>query len=250
MPDFKRKLLSLPPVETLVVIMRRILVSAGLIKRRYETEFTSLYRSNYWGSAESVSGGGSSLAETEAIRTTLPMLFREYNIRSILDVPCGDFNWMSSIDLSDIRYLGGDIVAEIIEKNSRVHNQRNLNFFQTDIINDALPMCDLIMCRDCLVHLPLADVRKALHNFIRSRSKFLLTTTFHARSENSDIAPGKWRPINLQAAPFCFPPPLVMINEQCTEAAGAYADKSLGLWRLEDLKRGRFGEAGRLGFQP
>jgi hypothetical protein len=41
--------------------------------------------------------------------------------------------------------------------------------------------------------------------------------------------------LNLQYAPFLFPAPLAVINESCTEAGGDYADKSLALWRVEDL---------------
>ena len=236
MPSLSQSLLSLPPIQRLVIQARRTLVSAGLIQRRYEEEFAGLYRTNYWGSGESVSGGGSSITETAAIRRDLPLLFRDLNIKSILDVPCGDFHWMSQVDLSGIRYMGGDIVAEIIKKNQLVHARKTLSFFQIDIINDRLPKCDLIICRDCLVHLPLADAHKALMNFVRSRSTFLLTTTFPERCGNHEIAPGKWRPINLEAEPFSLPKPWRTIKEECSEAAGAYSDKSLGLWRMKDLK--------------
>ena len=236
MPGLSQNILSLPPIQRLVIQARRTLVSAGLIKRRYEEEFAGLYRANYWGSGESVSGAGSSITETTAIRRELPLLFRDLNIKSILDVPCGDFHWMSQVDLSGIRYMGGDIVAEIIKKNQQLHARGNLSFFQTDIINDRLPKCDLILCRDCLVHLPLADARKALMNFTRSRSTFLLTTTFPGRSGNQEIAPGKWRPINLKAEPFSLPKPWKTIKEECPEAGGTYSDKSLGLWRMNDLK--------------
>jgi len=231
-----RKIHSLRAIQWLVTKARRVLVPAGLIKRKYEDEFTSLYESKYWGSDESVSGGGSSIAETGVIRRELASLLRELDIKSILDVPCGDFHWMSKVELCGTRYMGGDIVKDIVKKNQQLYAWENLSFFQFDIINDSLPKADLIICRDCLVHLPLSDARKALQNFIGSNSTFLLTTTFPERSENCDIAPGKWRPLNLEAKPFCLPQPWKIINEQCSEADGAYSDKSLGLWRMTDLK--------------
>jgi len=52
---------------------------------------------------------------------------------------------------------------------------------------------------------------------------------------NAEAATGDWRPLNLERPPFNLPPPLVLVNEQCTEAQGRYADKSLGVWRLGDL---------------
>ena len=81
------------------------------------------------------------------------------------------------------------------------------------------------------------DVFKALINVCRSNTAYLLTTTFASRRENRDIATGQWRPLNLELQPFCLPKPLEMINEECTEGADAYIDKSLALWRIEDIRR-------------
>ncbi|HEX8999730.1 MAG TPA: class I SAM-dependent methyltransferase, partial [Blastocatellia bacterium] len=79
------------------------------------------------------------------------------------------------------------------------------------------------------------DAIAALRNFKRSKSEYLLTTTFPKTEVNEDILTGEWRPLNLQRAPFNFPEPLRLINERCTEEGDRYADKSLGLWRLSDL---------------
>jgi hypothetical protein len=59
--------------------------------------------------------------------------------------------------------------------------------------------------------------------------------TFPDRSENHDTAQGRWRPLNLERPPFGFPPPLRVLNEKCTEAGGAFRDKSLAVWWLQDL---------------
>jgi hypothetical protein len=53
--------------------------------------------------------------------------------------------------------------------------------------------------------------------------------------QNLDITTGDWRIINLEKAPFNLPEPIKIINEKCTEANGSYADKSLGLWKLQQL---------------
>ncbi len=44
-----------------------------------------------------------------------------------------------------------------------------------------------------------------------------------------------WRALNLQAAPFDFPPPDRVIVEPCSELDGACSDKSLGLWNIAAL---------------
>ncbi|MDR1323847.1 MAG: class I SAM-dependent methyltransferase, partial [Candidatus Margulisbacteria bacterium] len=65
-----------------------------------------------WDSKESRSGGGSEVDATKTIRKTLPKLWKKYKIKTFLDVPCGDYNWMKEIDKSTITYIGGDIVQE------------------------------------------------------------------------------------------------------------------------------------------
>jgi len=52
---------------------------------------------------------------------------------------------------------------------------------------------------------------------------------------NHETAGGNCRTLNLNLPPFSFPNPLRIINEKCTENGGAFADKSVGVWRLADL---------------
>ncbi len=110
-------------------------------------------------------------------------------------------------------------------------------FMVLDLTADALPPADLLLCRDCLVHLSHADIRRALENIARSRITCLLTTTFPGGATNEDIVTGDWRPLDLERPPFSFPPPLRLLEEGCTESDGRFADKSLGLWRVADLAR-------------
>jgi hypothetical protein len=65
----------------------------------------------------------------------------------------------------------------------------------------------------------------------------LLTTTFTEHPQNQDILTGQWREINLELEPFSLPKPLLPVNEECTEADGKYADKSLGLWRISEINK-------------
>ncbi|MFC4531511.1 class I SAM-dependent methyltransferase [Sphaerisporangium dianthi] len=197
--------------------------------------FTFIYETNLWGSSESPSGEGSEFLATETLRTEIPRLMRRLGVRRLLDAPCGDFGWMSKVDLSGIEYLGLDLVQAIVDNNQREHQGRLRRFQCLDIVRDPLPQADIILCRDCLVHLTYKEAREALSNMKESGSTFLLTTTFTQIDRNVDIQTGDWRPLNLMLEPFNFPPPLDLVNERCEEGDGAYADKSLGLWRLSDL---------------
>jgi hypothetical protein len=93
----------------------------------------------------------------------------------------------------------------------------------------------LILCRDCFIHLSHRDILSAIRNFQLSGSKYLLTTTFPGIDENKNIVTGRMRPINLQRPPFNFPLPILLINEQCTEGEGRFADKTLGLWEIKKI---------------
>ena len=195
--------------------------------------FSLIYKKNLWGETQSLSGPGSTLEATKNIRAALPELFKKYNIKIMLDIPCGDFNWMKHVDLSDIKYIGADIVDELILKNQKRYVQSNISFQVLDIIKDTLPKVDLILCRDCLVHLSYNKILKALKNIKSSGSKYLLTTTFPFNEYNSGLSIEYWRPLNLEIAPFYFPKPLALINENSDESQ--FFDKSLGLWLIEDL---------------
>lgn len=98
-----------------------------------KTIFTSIWRSNYWGNAESLSGVGSTLVQTEDLRKKIPVMFYEFGIKSVFDAPCGDMNWMRHLlNHVDIMYLGGDIVGELIKKNNGEYSNQKVKFLQFD----------------------------------------------------------------------------------------------------------------------
>jgi len=198
-----------------------------------EGKFTKIHRKVIWGSNESVSGRGSQLDQTALLRQELPRLFERYSIKSVLDIPCGDFNWMKETNLPVETYIGADIVASLIEQNNSRYGGAGRKFVKLDLTRDALPCCDLIFCRDVLVHFSFRDIQHALRNMKASGSRFLLTTTYGDRESNVDIFSGEWRALNLQAAPLRFPPPLELVNEHCPNPGEQ--DKSLALWRFQDL---------------
>lgn len=198
-----------------------------------EQVFTEIYRKNAWRSAESVSGLGSALEQTVVIRRELPALVREFGWRSMLDLPCGDFHWLSRVQL-DLDYLGADVVEELVLHNQARHGRDGRRFVKLDLLADALPAADLVLCRDCLVHFSHADVRRALANLRASGSRFLLTTTHVHAQGNRDIPTGAFWPLDLQAPPFLLPRPIRLIDEHCTHR-GSLGEKCLGLWRMADV---------------
>jgi len=211
--------------------------AAELTKLDLPERFARIHATNLWSDAESRSGPGSSLDATRVIRARLPQLLRELGADSLLDVPCGDFAWLQHVDLTGIDYTGGDIVPALVAENERRYATESRRFMRLDLTRDKLPSADVLLCRDCLVHLSYSNIRAALTNIASSGVQFLLMTSFPGRDENSDIVDGDWRPLDFGAEPFRFPAPIATLIEECPEADGAYADKSLVVWRVADITR-------------
>ena len=199
--------------------------------------FTEIWRSNLWGADKSRSGLGSEADATSQLAAELPKLLRQFGIRTLLDLPCGDFGWLARTKLELDTYLGADIVAELVELNTAKHAtfDGRVGFRRLDLLSEPLPAMDAVLCRDCLVHLSLANIARAFANLKTSGSRWLIATTFTDHDDNRDIVDGDWRLLNLQAEPFNLPPPAALLNEGCSEAGGTYDDKSLGVWRIADL---------------
>jgi 2-polyprenyl-3-methyl-5-hydroxy-6-metoxy-1,4-benzoquinol methylase len=202
--------------------------------------FQRIYDENGWEHPESVSGRGSMLRETRHLIRELPYLFREFQVGSILDAPCGDRNWIQHVDMTGVGYVGVDIVPDLIAANRRKFPDVEMHV--ADIMTDDLPRADLILCRDVLFHFPNADILRTLANLKRTGSRYLLTTSFNWRAyRNYNIPLGRFRRINLETPPFNLPRPLRFIvegNTEREEQSGAQFDRCLCLWAFEDILTG------------
>jgi hypothetical protein len=199
-------------------------------EKRITARFAHIWRSNTWACAETRSGTGSSLAQTEALRRKLPELFERLGVRALVDAGCGELNWMGTISENLPLYLGYDVVEEIVADLRRRFEPRKNHFFNTaDITRHVLPPADAILCRDVLTHYNHALVRVALDNFRKSGARYLIATTF-ARGRNDPIRIGGWQPIDLCAAPFDLRPPEILVVEELPNSP-----KALGVWRLDAL---------------
>ncbi|EAY26952.1 class I SAM-dependent methyltransferase [Microscilla marina] len=200
-----------------------------------QDKFTQIFQTNHWQSQQTLSGRGSELEQTQTLIGALSHLLKKYTISSMLDLPCGDFHWMQHVTLSELQYIGADIVSQLILQNRQQYQKAGIEFRMLDITTDALPKVDLVLCRDCFIHLSYAHIRQAIANLKKSNSKYLLTTTYVNYSLNYNVPSGSWRPLNLQQAPFSFPEPIDLIKENCSEEGKLYQDKSLGMWEINSL---------------
>ena len=195
-----------------------------------QKRFERIFNRNLWGSEESVSGFGSTLAATENLRRRLPALIDELGVASVLDVPCGDFHWMRHVvkERPQVDYTGCDIVPALVARLQGEFGSDRVRFVHCNAISDPLPRADLIVNRDFLIHMSFRDAKSVIANVKRSRSSWLLANTYRNIPRNQDIVTGQWRYIDLTKPPYGFPEPLLEIEEHA-EA------KTIALWRIADL---------------
>ncbi len=191
--------------------------------------FETIERERRWGDGPA-SGWGSTLDYTRVARDIIVEVVQRHGVRSILDLPCGDFAWMPQVLARldpEIQYVGGDIVPALIERNAANHPSHR--FQRVDFVRDTLPRCDLILCREALQHLPVADIQRALRNFSASGARFLLTSTHLRRTgwrNGQECRVGRCRDRNLMLPPFNLPDPIAVYAERDPK------HKFLGLWSL------------------
>lgn len=199
-----------------------------------ESRFHEVFSNRLWGDEETVSGPGSCRNSQPVLDslTALKVIVCEHNIKSMVDIPCGDFNWMHLFlkELPELLYTGIDIVPEIIQQNQAKFP--DVSFLAQDITK-TVPVCsDLLFSKDMLNHLCFEDVRRALRNMHASGSRLLLLTNNfgHANLElDYDVTgwAGASRHLDITLSPFNFPEPL-------------WRTDYFGLWDLNDCSLDNF----------
>lgn len=171
-------------------------------------------------------GPGSTIEYTTNLRLHLGTTLEKHNIASMLDVPCGDYSWMSITNLPSITtYIGGDIVEFLINEN--IQKYPKVNFKTIDLTLDKLPDVDLLFCRDCLLHLSFDNINKVFDNISRSNIKYILMSCWFDDAENyKDIETGNSRYINFLESPFNFEKPVDTI----TDYVDGFPKREMMLW--------------------
>jgi SAM-dependent methyltransferase len=185
-------------------------VNKGVERNPNDTKaaFEAIYANSTWGtnaSGAGTSGSGSTLDATYLYRDYLEHFIKKYNIKSVVDAGCGDWEFSSQLDWTGIDYKGFDIVAKVIEADKAKYGKPNIQFFTGNIVEDDLPPADLLISKHVLQHLPNADVKKFLDKQLKKYKHVLLTNGVHEvllTGNNADIKPGEYRLLELMRPPF------------------------------------------------
>lgn len=173
------------------------------------------------GLPETPCGYGSTMRATKGLRAGLVALLSRLGTKVLLDAPCGDLNWISTVDFGRIEYIGVDVSEENLEAARKRAPDRDIR--RVDIVAGSLPPADTVLCRDFLQHLPTTMAQQALANIAATGAKWLLATS-HDVETNADIAePGGFRPLNLRAAPFDLGSPEHVLEDGMGRIIGAWA---------------------------
>jgi 2-polyprenyl-3-methyl-5-hydroxy-6-metoxy-1,4-benzoquinol methylase len=203
-----------------------------LLRESLSERFAAVYENRVWLSgraAGSLSGSGSEIENTQSVRAHLAELLNFLGTRSLLDIGCGDFTWMKEVSFT-FRYLGIDIVPDVIEKNNALYRSEQRSFQAMDATRDALPQADAILCREVLFHLSFADIQRLMQNVRRSGASYLIATNDNDLRYNADILSGDFRLLNLHKSPFFFPRAAASIPDD-----GVLPGRTLFAWKLADL---------------
>jgi 2-polyprenyl-3-methyl-5-hydroxy-6-metoxy-1,4-benzoquinol methylase len=196
-----------------------------------EERFTRLAASGAWGSPETPCGPGSTLEACRWILERLPEWIRTHQIRSIADLGCGDFHWMSRMDLSGIQYDGYDVVRFLVQRNAERYGRDNVRFHHADLTTLDVPLADLVILKDVLIHLPTSMALEVVARVLEARPRFLASTTAPGWpvSNRACMKIGEFSPIDLEASPFQLRAPIGFV--EVPHGAGRPI-KHFALWRL------------------
>ena len=168
--------------------------------RKLKERFEEIYAKNEWTHG---SGIGSLPANTREYVALLEKFLVERNIRSVVDMGCGDWQFSKKIHWGSARYRGFDVVAPVIKRNRRKHAADGISFHLYSGNPADLPAADLLIVKDVLQHLSNKNVRAFLPHL--SRFKYALITNCYnpkGPTENNDIKDGDFRYLDLRLPPF------------------------------------------------
>ena len=174
-----------------------------------------VYEKNLWGgnTSEFYSGDGSH--NIDIVKPYIEVITSFLNSfkkgLTVCDLGCGDFNVGKQLVKYTKKYVGVDIVPNLIAYNKEKFKKENLEFRCLDIAEEELPIADCVMIRQVLQHLSNAEVKRIVAKL--SAFKYIILTEHLPEGDfepNKDIISGqgtrlkKKSGLNLLVSPFNF----------------------------------------------
>lgn len=171
--------------------------------------FSKIYHNCTWGEQicekfKGNSGFGSSIEFNDIFIAWFKQYLEINNFKSIVDLGCGDFRWMSKcLENTDIQYTGYDVYKELIDHHLEKYNKK-YNFCFLDFFNDTENIMhgDVCILKDVLQHHTYKDIEKLLTFLINSK-KFSVILIINCKETNvRDIETGDFRGLSASCYPL------------------------------------------------
>jgi len=202
----------------------------GVVVSRPEEVFGRLVDTYGWcpGDRETPCGEGSFLAAVRPIVEVMPKWFREYGIRSVVDVGCGDFHWMRDVSFDGMEYDGYDLLPKFVDGLRETHGRQNVRFHQANALEVDLPQADLCICKDVINHYPVSDGLRIMEK-IKASSRYFAAIAFPGNQDkDGDIPLGKYWYIDFAIPPFNLGAPIASVDANETRSP----KRVFSIWRL------------------
>lgn len=180
-------------------------------RRPVEDVFQQIYAQNTWGGEDGAffSGPGSEDLPAKVYADGIRRFIAKHDIRSVVDLGCGDFRVARRILKERIEYTGVDVVGPLIRQNRQRHGSPTTRFMHLDITREPLPPGELCLVREVLQHLSNAEILQVLPKLAQYR--YAIYSDYQPADEcvpNRDIPHGHdtriWRDsaLYLDQSPF------------------------------------------------
>lgn len=165
-----------------------------------QAAFEKVYATNEWGKG---SGEGSAPKHTRGYVQFLQQFLKDQQIKSVVDMGCGDWQFSRFIDWTGIEYHGFDLVQSVIETNQRRFARPNVRFTRYAGDFGELPGAELLIAKDVLQHLSRENIERFLPHIRRYRHCLLTNCVNpHGPTVNRDIQDGEFRYLDLRLEPY------------------------------------------------
>nr|WP_299072939.1 class I SAM-dependent methyltransferase [uncultured Allomuricauda sp.] len=192
------------------------------LTRSTKKVMSDIYEKKRWGGRQKdfYSGSGShSRKVVQPYIKTISSFLKDYEDGLIVcDLGCGDFNVGKNLVPYSKRYMGIDIVDDLIERNKKLFVSEKLEFHCLNIVTDNLPKGDCILVRQVFQHLSNEEIKKVVKKI--QTFKHIIVTEHIPKGEfvaNAEKSTGAGIRLSNNSGVVLTEPPFNMNPERSTE---------------------------------
>lgn len=195
--------------------------AAKLTKSTKEV-MSDIYEKKRWGGRQKDFYSGSGSHSRKVVQPYIKVIssfLKDFEDGLIVcDLGCGDFNVGENLVPYSKKYIGIDIVDDLIERNKKLFINEKLEFQCLNIVIDNLPMGDCILVRQVLQHLSNEEIITVVKKV--EKFKHVIVTEHIPKGEfvaNAEKSTGAGIRLSKNSGVVLTEPPFNMNPEKSTE---------------------------------